>query len=165
MCLNLSWKECFGFTRILCVWLCVTVCVLLCRKALYDYTNWPLIIMFHVCEGIRHETLHSRLNLCRRLLPWFPALCLHDIEVKDGICLQNICVKRLCILSADYSQAIDLVVAVFIMRDCLCASLQDCVCYIVRVVRKSRAISFWKMPGTGHKSLWNPVGRHGKLRP
>lgn len=159
MCLNLSWKECFGFTRILCVWLCVYYC------AVKHYMTIRTDPWFHVCEGIRHETLHSRLNLCRRLLPWFPALCLHDIEVKDGICLQNICVKRLCILSADYSQAIDLVVAVFIMRDCLCASLQDCVCYIVRVVRKSRAISFWKMPGMGHKSLWNPVGRHGKLRP
>lgn len=86
--------------------------------------------------------------------------------MKDGLCVkkkEKHLYKKLCILLAGYSRATAPAISGFIMRDCLCASSQACVCAShVRSEKKRDHFLLKKMPGKGHKSPRAPGGTSRK---
>lgn len=149
MCLNLSWKECFGFTRILCACVCVVVC---------DYEGKVcLSVWMHECAvklcmnrwndpRLVYSTFYKTLSIRKRNLIFHAAaddvvsltLCISDIVMKDGLCeKENICAKNDAYFQPCYSSG-----RICVYHDrvflCLLTSLCLCVACVARKKKRGR---------------------------
>lgn len=141
--------------KCMCVWVCA------CMSVLYS-SAWidELTPGLHVPCICRNSTLSVRklnLSLCTA------ADCFHHGIIdfmhiwysheRWPLCKkkkEKHLYKKLCILLAGYSRATAPAISGFIMRDCLCASSQACVCAShVRSEKKRDHFLLKKMPGKG----------------